>query len=107
MDHLMEDHMAADAEGFGVEPERYHGTLHSKKPLDDSFEKDKTGAVFSGKITSQVGSYMDYYRDLAAAIRGEKELEVKPEQSRAGIRLIELGQESAAKGITVEWSEGP
>lgn len=107
MDHLMEDKMAATDSGFGVEPEAYHGTLYTTKPLDNKWPKDKTGKVSTGKIESKVGSYMDYYRDLAAAIRGEREVEVKPEQSRAGIRIIELAQESAKKGVTVAWSEGP
>lgn len=105
MDHLLEDNMKADDSRFGVEPSRYHGTLHTKKPLDDSFEKDKTGVVFTGKITSQTGSYMDYYGDLAAAVRGEKDVAVKPEESRAGIRIIELAQQSAKEGRTVDWSE--
>lgn len=47
---------------------------------------------------------MDYYRDVVAAIRGEKELVVKPEQSRDVIRCIELAKESAASGKVVEWS---
>jgi hypothetical protein len=107
MDHLMEDNMKADDPRFGVEPQRYHGMLHTKKPLDPSrFEKDKTGVLFSGTIPSKQGSYLDYYKDLAATIRGEKELYVKPEESRAGIRIIELAQESASKGVTVPWSEG-
>jgi hypothetical protein len=108
MDHLMEDNMKADDPRFGVEPTRYHGMLHTKKPLDPSrFEKDKTGVLFSGTIPSKQGSYLDYYKDLVATIRGEKELYVKPEESRAGIRIIELAQESASKGVTVPWSEGP
>lgn len=107
MDHLLENHMSADDPRFGIEPDAYHGTLHTRKPLDEKFGKDKTATVFSGKIPSRQGSYMDYYRDLAKAVRGEGEVVVKAEQSRAGIRIIELAKESAAKGITVEWSEGP
>jgi predicted dehydrogenase len=38
------------------------------------------------------------------AIRGEKEAVVKPEESRDGIRVIELAMESARTGKTVEWS---
>ncbi len=63
--------------------------------------------LFSGKIPSKQGSYLDYYKDLVAAIRGEKELYVKPEESRTGIRIIELARESAKKGVTMPWSEGP
>ena len=49
---------------------------------------------------------MDYYKDVVAAIKGEKEVLVKPEESRMGIRVIELAMESAEKGVTVEWSGG-
>lgn len=90
---------------FGTEPARYHGRLHTKKPLGGNYaDPSNDGVVFSGKIPSQTGSYMDYYRDVVSAIRGEKEVVVRPEQSRDGIRIIELARESAAKGVTVPWS---
>lgn len=105
MEHLLENGMKADDPGFGVEPERYHGTLYSRKTSDPKFRKaEKPAIAFSGKISSKRGSYMDYYRDLVATIRGEKELVVKPEQSRDGIRIIELARESAETGVTVPWS---
>lgn len=47
---------------------------------------------------------MDYYRDVVAAIRAEKDLVVKPEQSRDAIRCIELARESAETGKAVDWS---
>lgn len=92
--------------GFGVEPPRFHGKLHTGKASDPAFRDPKEPAiVFSGKVPSQPGSYMDYYRDVVSAIRGEKSVAVQPEQSRAGIRVIELARESAVKGLTVPWSE--
>ena len=98
--------MKADDPAFGVEPESYHGTLTTKKTFDPGLQtKDTATNLFVGKVPSQRGSYMDYYRDLVAAIRGEKELMVKPEQSRDGIRLIELARESAERGVTVHWSD--
>lgn len=97
--------MKADDPAFGVEPDSYHGYLSSAKQLDAKLEKGDGPAVkFSGSITSEQGSYLDYYRDLVAAIRGERELAVKPEESRNGIRVIELARESAEKGVTVSWS---
>ena len=96
--------MKADNPEFGVEPEKYHGYVSTDKSLD-SVKLEKSGDKYAGTVPSKQGSYMDYYRDLAAAIRGEKELEVKPEQSRNGIRIIELARESAKKGVTVPWSE--
>ena len=107
MEHLLENHMSATDANFGIEPERYHGTLHTKKPFDPKFQKtkDEPAVVFSGKIPSKTGSYMDYYRDVVAAVRGEKDVVVKPEESRDGIRVIELARESAEKGVTIAWSE--
>lgn len=49
---------------------------------------------------------MDYYKDVVAAIKGEKEVVVKPEESRMGIRVIELAMESIERSVTVGWSEG-
>src|ERR1700761_5123757 len=99
---MLDNGMKADDPRFGIEPERYHGLLITKKG-----ESDAPGVVFSGTIPSTQGAYMYYYRDLVAAIRGETELVVKPEESRAGITIIELALESSEKGVTVPWSEGP
>lgn len=90
---------------FGVEPARYHGTLYTKTPSSHTKpDLDEPAVVFSGKVPSQPGSWMDYYRDVVEAIRGEKDVVVKPEQSRDGIRIIELAMEAAKKGITIPWS---
>lgn len=99
--------MKASDPAFGIEPERYHGYLHTSKPFDASFQKkaDEPAVVFSGKVKSQPGSYMDYYRDVVKAVRGEGEVVVKPKESRMGIRIIELAKISAREGRTVEWSE--
>jgi predicted dehydrogenase len=95
----------ADDAAYGIEPEAYHGEIFTKKRSDDLQKQDASG-LWGGKITSEQGSYMDYYRDVVAAIRGEKEVVVKPEESKMGIRVIELAMESAEKGVTVQWSEG-
>jgi predicted dehydrogenase len=93
----------ADDSSYGVEPEKYHGELFTKTQFDDSQSQD--GGLWSGRLASEQGSYVDYYKDVVAAIKGEKEVVVKPEESRMGIRVIELAMESAEKGVTVEWSE--
>ncbi|KJX97270.1 NAD binding Rossmann fold oxidoreductase like protein [Zymoseptoria brevis] len=96
--------LQADDAKFGVEPESYHGylsTIHDfngRPPTHDSTKR------FEGCVPSLKGSYMDYYRDVVSAIRGEKELVVKPEEARDVIRCIELANESAEKGVTVAWS---
>lgn len=95
--------LKADDPAYGIEPETYHGELFTKDKADDS--QTQTGNLWSGKYVSSQGSYLDYYKDVVAAIRGEKEVVVKPEESRMGIRVIELAKESAEKGVTVAWSE--
>lgn len=97
IDHLLAGMKPVEDPRFGVEPEGYRGYLHTlaSSPYGE----------FDGVIESEKGSYADYYVDVVAAIRGEREVAVKPEDSRNGIRIIELSRESAAKGVTVPWSE--
>ncbi|KAK5136487.1 hypothetical protein LTR08_003132 [Meristemomyces frigidus] len=91
---------------FGVEPESYHGFLSTTKPQLDGVKLEESGdGKFTGIVQSERGSYVDYYRDVVAAIRGEKAVVVKPEESRMGIRVIELARESAERGVSVAWSE--
>lgn len=103
--------LLASDPSFGREPERYHGYLHTRKPFTpsspsaDSTAPSDPAVVFSGRVPSQPGSYMDFYRDVVKAVRGEGEVVVKPEESRMGIRVIELARQSAKEGRTVEWSE--
>ncbi|EMC96261.1 hypothetical protein BAUCODRAFT_69711 [Baudoinia panamericana UAMH 10762] len=106
IDHLFAG-MKVDDPKFGVEPESYHGYVASKKQLDAgdlSKEGGSPSAPYHGVYPSQKGSYLDYYKDVVKAIRGEAEVAVKPEQSRDGIRVIELARESAEKGVTVEFN---
>lgn len=100
--------LLASDPNFGLEPERYHGYLHTRKQFDASFQQknaDDSAVIFSGKVKSQPGSYADYYRDVVKAVRGEGEVVVKPEESRMGIRVIELAKRSAQEGRSVGWSE--
>ncbi|KAK1057234.1 hypothetical protein LTR33_013691 [Friedmanniomyces endolithicus] len=96
VDHHMAG-MKADDPKFGAEPEGYYGYLSTTK--DSALGESKR------ILESEKGCYMDYYRDVAKAIRGEAEVAVKPEQSRMGIRVIELARESAQKGVTLPYSE--
>lgn len=45
-------------------------------------------------VPSKIGSYPDYYQNVADAILGKSPLIVKPEQARDVIKLIELGYQS-------------
>lgn len=56
------------------------------------------------RLPSQPGSYPAFYSNLVAALRGEAELEVKPEQARDVVRAIELSIESDLHGAWVGWS---
>lgn len=84
-------------ERFGVEPEEYWGYLCTT-------EESRNGK-FEGAWKSEKGSYRDYYVDVVKAIRGEKEVVVKPEESRMGLRVIELTLESVRTGRSVEFTE--
>ena len=74
------------------------------KKVDASQTYHEASKKYQGKFPSIKGKYVEYYEDVVAAIRGEKELVVKPGESRDGIRVIELARESHVKGMTVKWS---
>lgn len=96
--------MKATENGFGEEPEATYGLLTTKNKFHEEQSLDERNGRYVGKYPSIKGEYTRFYTDLVAAIRGEQELYVKPEQSRDGIRVIELARESADKGVTLDWS---
>ncbi|AZN38274.1 oxidoreductase [Paenibacillus albus] len=51
-----------------------------------------------GVIETIAGSYADYYNNVYESIIGQAELEVKPEQARNAIRIIELALQSSEEG---------
>lgn len=94
----------ATEQGFGVEKEEVAGTLATKERVDECQTKDEGSGRWVGRFTSMKGDYVGYYVDVVKAIKGEAEVYCKPEQSRDGIKIIELARESAKKGVTVAWS---
>lgn len=106
IEQLLEQGLGVEDEGFGVEPERYHGYLTTREESEGKFEQPSSESAvrFDGKVPSLRGRYADFYRDVVAAIKGEKEVVVKPEEARDVIRCIELARESAESGRVVEWS---
>lgn len=88
--------------GFGVETERTYGLLTTKEKFCEEQTLDEKSGKWVGRFPSLKGSYEEFYVDLVKTIHGEKELVVKPEQSKDGIRIIELARESAAKGCTIQ-----
>ncbi|KAF7187201.1 scyllo-inositol 2-dehydrogenase (NADP(+)) IolW [Pseudocercospora fuligena] len=96
IEQFLELKMKPTDPNFGEEPEKHHGYLTTRK---------EDGSKFDGVVKSRKGSYVDYYKDIVKAIRGEQDLVVKAEESRNVIRLIELANESAEKGVLVEWRD--
>lgn len=95
----------ATDEGFGVEDKSKWGTLTTKEEFDSSIQsKDKATGRWVGRVPTITGKWVEYYADLVAAIRGEKELVVKPQEARDTIRLMELARDSHYQGKTVPWS---
>lgn len=76
---------------FGAEAPEHYGTLYFP---DGSSEI----------LPTLPGRFADYYANIAAAIRGEAELAVHPEQALAVMRLLLLAIDSAAQGKTLNIS---
>ncbi|KFX87572.1 hypothetical protein O988_09365 [Pseudogymnoascus sp. VKM F-3808] len=102
-DQIFAGKIATD-EGFGVEPSSTHGLLTTSKQIDASQTYQEDKKKYHGKFPSVTGSYVRYYQDLVAAIRGDRERAVNPQDSRDAIRVIELARESHKTGTTVQWS---
>ena len=77
---------------WGREPENIWGTINT----------EYKGVKIQGKIESEHGDYRDYFANLRDAIWGKAEIEVKPEEARNVIRIIELAYQSNAEKRTVE-----
>lgn len=72
------------SEGWGREPEETWGKLNTTLAQQH----------FVGRLETVPGNYLHFYENVYGAIREGKSLEVKPEQSRQVIQLIETCQES-------------
>jgi scyllo-inositol 2-dehydrogenase (NADP+) len=70
--------------GWGTEPREWWGKINT------TFN----GAHVDGVIETVAGDYMKFYENVYDAIVNQKELIVKPEQSRNVIMLIEASVES-------------
>lgn len=72
----------------GVDEEGTWGLLHT----------DINGLTVRGKVETKVGDYRNYYRNVAAAIRDEEALVVKPEQVVKLMKILELARQSNEEG---------
>lgn len=95
--------MKATDHRFGVESAETYGDLTTQKKIHDGQVFNEKIGKWEGKFPTFKGEYAAFYTDLVKAIRGEKDLYVRPEQSRDGIRIIEIARESAAKGVTLSF----
>lgn len=91
-------------EGFGVEDEELRGILTTYEEFDGSVQKlDPKTNKYTGRYPTIPGRWMGLYENVANAINGKDDLEVKATQSRDGLRVIELARESHEKRMTVQW----
>ncbi|THH09930.1 hypothetical protein EW146_g8533 [Bondarzewia mesenterica] len=81
---------------YGREPEAIWGTLHNLAA--DGTVKQSVWP------SSEPGSYVGLFRNLAAAIREGAEQAVKVEESALVIEIIELAKKSSKEGRTIEVS---
>ncbi len=81
----------ASMQDWGKEDPSFQGTLSIVENGKDVEEK----------IESEYGSGQDFYKNIVAAIKGEEDLFIKPEQARDVIRLLELAEKSWAEQRTI------
>ncbi|EXM15629.1 hypothetical protein V3481_018555 [Fusarium oxysporum f. sp. vasinfectum] len=91
--------------GFGDEAQEMWGDLITYELFDNKVQThDKDSKKYVGKYNAGPGRWVSLYENLADAIQGKGELEVKAEQSRDALRVIELVRDSHDQGATVPWS---
>jgi predicted dehydrogenase len=80
--------------GWGEEPREEWGTLDAQIG----------GLHVEGRVETIAGRYQAYYQNIVDAIAGRAELEVKPEEARDTIRIIELALRSNEQQCTLPLS---
>jgi scyllo-inositol 2-dehydrogenase (NADP+) len=80
--------------GFGDEPPAHHGTLTT----------EQAGLASTGRLASVPGDYAAFYREMAAAVRGEGPVPVPAGQARDVVRVIGCAMESSREGRVVAFS---
>ncbi|MCJ7842345.1 oxidoreductase [Lederbergia sp. NSJ-179] len=85
---LMDGQSPATTDQWGKEPEEQWGELHTS-----------IGQIhIKGKVETLPGAYQHYYQNIYDHIMGISELEVKPEEARLNIHLIERALQSHQEG---------
>jgi predicted dehydrogenase len=80
---------------FGVEPSSSHGTL--TVATDGKFDRETVPSI------EPPPTYVEYYRILAKALRGEGEVPVSGDDAADVLRIIELAQASSNSGSSQPW----
>lgn len=97
--------MSATDPRYGFEDERTYGLLATTDEFDGKVQKyDERSKLYVGRYPSMQGHYLGYYENLVDTIHGQKSIAVNSEDSRDGLRVIELARESHEKGVAVQWS---
>jgi scyllo-inositol 2-dehydrogenase (NADP+) len=74
----------------------------TEDPADRAIVRaELNGTTADLTIESVRSDWTEYYRNVAAALRGEAELAVKPEQARRAIAVFDAAMESSRTGQTV------
>lgn len=94
---------AGDAK-FGLEDPRLYGVLTTLDRFDETQALEPKSQKYIGHYPTIPGRWRGFYENLADAVRGKRELAVKAEDSRDGLRVMELARESHETGRTVPWS---
>ncbi|ETS74670.1 hypothetical protein PFICI_13154 [Pestalotiopsis fici W106-1] len=91
---------------FGIEPAATNGILTTLEEFDASHQEfdDKTGK-YTGHYPTIPGRWLSLYENLAAAIKGTGELEVKATQVRDVLHIIELARMSHVQKRTMQCDE--
>lgn len=82
-----------DSELFGVEDKNQWGTLYLPSDHD---------STVTATLRPEKGNYLGFYRDFAGAIRGDNANPVTIDEGAEVIRIIELAQQSAQLGKTIQ-----
>lgn len=81
--------------------------LTTYKEFDPTVQSyDTETGKYTGLYSTVTGRWIGLYENVADAICGRKGLEVRPEQVRDVLRIIELARISHERGATVIWSDG-
>lgn len=82
----------------GGTPATFHAWGKEPKQLWGNIDTSIGDLRMTGTIETVPGAYQDYYQNVFDHINGLSDLEVKPEEARMNIRLIELALQSHKEG---------